>query len=265
MDTSHQQWIEDNFGVQSFLFNEILNGEKTSVTFASVDMDKIVDYIDDAIPKLIECFQKNKENNKAWEKIFRQQGVVLTEPHPDMQAISQALHAGGANTILDLGCGSGRHVVYFAKQGFSVYGLDNSSTGLEIAKGWLSKENLKAELVNLEMTDKFPWKNSFFDAVISTAVIHHADTQIIKKIIAEVERVLKKGGLIFIQVPKQKNQAAKYKQIESNTFVPIDGPEAGLPHHYFTQEELKDYFSNFDIQDIHIDEWNHYCMTGRKH
>ena len=85
-----------------------------------------------------------------------------------------------------------------------------------------------------------------------------------KGIISEIERVLKKNGFVFIQVPKLKNQATKYEQIETNTFVPLDGDEIGLPHHYFTSEELEDFFSNFNITDIHLDEWSHYCMTAYK-
>ena len=114
------------------------------------------------------------------------------------------------------------------------------------------------------MTDKFPWRDSFFDAVISIQVIHHADIATIKKIISEIERVIKKDGLIFITVPKLKNQGEKFKQIEQNTYIPLDGYEKGLPHHYFTPEELKDFFSNFDIKEIHIDQRNHYCLSANK-
>jgi len=61
MDTTHKQWIEDQFGAQSFLFNEICNGEKTSVTVASIGMNKMVDYIDSAIPNLIDFLQQTNK------------------------------------------------------------------------------------------------------------------------------------------------------------------------------------------------------------
>ncbi len=204
------------------------------------------------------------KHKTTWNHIFQKEGQVFTEPHEDMASIVEILKKRGAEKILDLGSGSGRHIVYLAQNGFSVFGLDNSATGMDMTRKWLAKENLSAELVQQEMTDAFPWSSNFFDAVISVQVIHHADTAIIKKIISEIERTLKKDGLIFITVPTLKNQGEKFKQIEQNTFVPLNGREKGLPHHYFTPEELKDFFSNFDVTDIHIDKKNHYCLLAFK-
>lgn len=169
-----------------------------------------------------------------------------------------------AKNVLDLGCGTGRHVIYLAQNGFSVYGLDNSQEGIKTTAQWLRDEKLQAELVLQEMTEQFPWKDHHFDAIVSVQVIHHADVATIKKIIAEMGRVLAQGGFLFITVPKLKNQATKYEEIEPNTFVPLDGWEKGLPHHYFTPEELQVFLSQFDIIDVHLDSADHYCVSAFK-
>jgi len=205
-----------------------------------------------------------KTDSKIWEKIFQQYGKVFTDPHWDMPQVVKELQDIKANKVLDLGSGTGRHVIYLARNGFSVYGLDNSQEGINTTKQWLKTKKLTAKLILQEMTKKLPWENNFFDAIISVQVIHHANIATITKIIAELERVLKKGGFIFITVPKLKNQAMKYKKIEQNTYVPLDGWEKGLPHHYFTQEELEDFFFNFNIVDIHLDRMNHYCLSAFK-
>jgi hypothetical protein len=44
----------------------------------------------------------------------------------------------------------------------------------------------------------------------------------------------------------------------------LDGPERGLPHHYFTPEELGKVFEGYDIEDIHLDERDHYCLMAFK-
>ena len=166
--------------------------------------------------------------------------------------------------ILDLGCGSGRHVVYLARHGFDVYGFDISPTGIDVARKWLQKENIKADLRVWDMNARFPYENNFFDAVVSVQTIHHNTPEKLKKVINEIERVLKMNGIMFVTVPRARDQAKKFKKIDDRTFVPLDGKEKGLTHFYFNRKTIKQLFSDFDIIDIHIDNWNHYCITGIK-
>ncbi len=201
---------------------------------------------------------------KSWDNIFAQQGKVFTEPHEDLPNFVRSLLDARANTVLDLGCGTGRHVLYLAKRGFSVFGLDISPEGLKITQQCLREEGLDAELRLQNMTEKLPYHDGFFDAVLSTQVIHHGDIATIKGIVKEVSRVLKKDGFVFISVPSTRNQGETYKQLEPNTFIPLDGKEKGLPHHIFTPEELRDVFKDFVIIDIHLDKWDHYCMLASK-
>ena len=46
---------------------------------------------------------------------------------------------------LDLGSGTGTHVVYLVQSGFSVFGLDNSPEGIAITRRWLAEEGLEKE------------------------------------------------------------------------------------------------------------------------
>jgi len=115
------------------------------------------------------------------------------------------------------------------------------------------------------MTERLPYEDEFFDAVVSVQVIHHADIATIRAIVDEVSRVLKRGGFLFVTVPGLRNQGANFEQLEPNTYIPLDGPEKGLPHHYFTPEELREVFGpHYDIVDIHLDAWDHYCLLAVK-
>jgi len=204
-------------------------------------------------------------STSAWNEIFEQQGRVFTEPHEDMPGIVQLLKDRQASAILDLGSGTGRHVVYLARCGFSVFGLDNSPEGINVTHRWLTDEGLEADLQLQSMAKKLPYKDTFFDAVISVQVIHHADIATIKQLVQEISRVLKTGGFLFVTVPRLRNQGTAFEQVEPGTFIPLDGPERGLPHHYFTPEELREVFGGFDIADIHLDTVDHYCLLAYKH
>lgn len=200
----------------------------------------------------------------AWDEIFKQQGRVFATPHEDMPRVARLLKDRRASTILDLGSGTGRHVVYLARQGFSVFGLDNSPQGIHLTRRWLADEGLNADLHRQSMAEPLPYPDAFFDALISVQVIHHADSATIRKVVQEITRVLKRGGFLFVTVPTLKNQAQTFEQIEPNTFVPLDGPEKGLPHHYFTPEELHTVFDAFDIVDMHLDTFDHNCVSATK-
>ncbi len=56
--------------------------------------------------------------------------------------------------------------------------------------------------------------------------------------------------IAFVTVAGQKHQDLPYEEIESGTYVPLEGTEKGLPHHIFTEEELCREFKHFQIQDI---------------
>jgi SAM-dependent methyltransferase len=61
---------------------------------------------------------------KQWDEIFKKYGKIFIEPQEDMGRVAEAFKNSRAKKILDLGCGTGRHLVYLAKKGFSLYGFD---------------------------------------------------------------------------------------------------------------------------------------------
>lgn len=203
------------------------------------------------------------DDTTVWNTIFAREGAVSLKPQEDVPEIANSLKLRrGAATVLDLGCGSGRHVVYLARQGFTVYGLDGAAAGLEIALQALAGAGLTAELRQDDIYAPLPYADAVFDAIISTQVIHHATLARIRALVAEVARVVKPGGLVFVTVPSQRNQGKRFEQIAPGTLVPLDGREAGLPHHYFTPDELRAAFSAFDVTDQHMDKDHHYCLTA---
>jgi ubiquinone/menaquinone biosynthesis C-methylase UbiE len=200
-----------------------------------------------------------------WEEIFKVKGKFFHEPHKDTKKIILFMKQNKIRRVLDLGCGSGRHTVLLAKEGFEVFGLDNSESGLKYTQDWLKENNLKASLIKADCYKKFPYKDNFFDAIISIQVIHHGKISDIKFCISEIERTLKPNGLVFITVPKTKKNKfrSQVKMIAPRTFIPLNGHEVGLPHYLFTKELLKNNFKNFQILDLHTDILKHYCLLGK--
>jgi len=202
-----------------------------------------------------------------WDDVFAEKGKYFTNIHPDMEKLAKLFSEKGVQRILDLGCGTGRHLLFLLKKGFEVYGLDGSPNGLEIAKNWLAEENLSSELTCQKIEHEFPYKDGFFDAVISIQVIHHNLLKDIIFTVDEIKRTLKPEGLIFLTFPLLQGFYVKkqnMQKVEKRTYIPLTGQEKGLPHHFFTVAEVKKVFSAFNLSEIRIDETNHRAILGQK-
>ncbi len=199
-----------------------------------------------------------------WESVYQSGQRMDIPPHPEMKLVADLFERSGVRRILDLGSGGGRHTVYLATLGFDVYGLDSSPTGLAYTLRVLSEKGLSAHLTLHEM-NPLPFDDSYFDAVISIQVIHHNRLEGVRSTIREIRRVLAGGGIIWVTVPVSKNEPSiSHAEIEPGTVIPLDGPEKGLPHHYFRSEELPELFEGFTLNDLHIDTVNHFSVLARK-
>jgi len=205
-----------------------------------------------------------------WEKIFEEHGRVFTEPHSDMNRIAEFFRHNDVKQVLDVGCGTGRHLVHLSKLGFRVWGFDVSSTALALAKEWLNEEKCNANLLQHRMEEPFPYTDGFFDAIISTQVIHHNLLSEILLTVGEMHRVIRDEGLLFVTFPILDEGRVRNKEdwnlepVEPRTYIPSTGSEAGVPHHYFEIDEIYEVFSGFDIFEIFVDDTNHRCVLGRK-
>lgn len=114
----------------------------------------------------------------------------------------------GSETVLDIGCGRGLLLIGAAKRLKTgrAYGIDIWSTkDLSSNSKAAVEKNCELEgvmqCVTLMDADarNLPFADDMFDVVISSMVVHNIDKEGRKKAIAEMIRVCKKGGTIFIQ------------------------------------------------------------------
>lgn len=187
----------------------------------------------------------------AWNKDYSKGHFADTEPHEGVVSIVPELKCEHAHRILDLGCGAGRHVIYLAKKGFFVVGLDASTEALRISEERLRKKGIQnCCLVESNMI-KLPFPDGHFDAVVSISTIFHNLLAGIKKTVSEIRRVTKPDGLVFVTISSttdfSKSEFAKGKKLEKNTWARTSGKHPGVPHHFFDKKGARALFSGFKI------------------
>ncbi len=192
--------------------------------------------------------QSPRAIDHPWEQIYRERGRFENKPFLEFDRIVRAFEERGCDRILDLGCGTGRHVIALARRGFVVVGADISPTALRLTRDWLHQEQLAAGLAQLDWRSPLPFRSASFAGIFSTQVIHHARISEIRLAIAEMFRLLTPNGLAFVTVSGLKGEGEAFEQIEPGTFVPQAGPEEGLPHHIFGADELAHEFRRFKLQ-----------------
>lgn len=211
----------------------------------------------------------------GWNSIFEKSGRVFLTPHKAMPEIAKYFKEKNVRKILDFGCGTGRHVVYLAEQGFQVYGMDSASEGIRLAGEWLKGKGLKAELTVASMFDRLLYETDYFDAVVCTRVLNHGYKEDIQKVVSELERVLKPNGLVFIEIrkpPVPLDPISKYtrpKVIGPRTLIYTDGPEKDVIHYQFSKAILLKMFHNFIIlrfwlqpEKEYTSVTDYYCFVG---
>ncbi len=140
----------------------------------------------------------------AWDSFFQEN---TGNRYPDPAVIrfvarhffKLAPRARKSRSILDLGCGSGNHTVFLAREGFKAHGLDFSRAAIGRLKLRLKSEKLKAELSVHDMIS-LPYEAGRFDAVIDATALQHNPKKKIPAIIREIRRVLKKKGRFFSMI-----------------------------------------------------------------
>jgi len=208
-------------------------------------------------------------SDTPWEDIYRRDGHVFTDIPHVIPKFSKLLEQNGliGSRLLDVGCGNGRHLVYFSRYGYCVIGFDSSPSAVRLTQEWLARENLLGDVCQADSRQAFPFPDNSLDVLISTQVIHHALLATVLFTIQEITRIVRCGGYILITVPffKETSESEEgWEEIEHHTFIPLSGTEKGLPHHLFTSEEFGVCFPAFDILSLGEESNWHIALIGRK-
>jgi len=182
-----------------------------------------------------------------WNKISEHWKEFREKP---LKEVSDFLK-GKKGKILDLGAGSGRHMV---KMNAEFYEVDFSEKMLELGKKKAQKEEIKAQFVRAEAWD-LPFDDDFFDSAIFIAALHCIpDEKKRKKSLEELHRVLKKKGKAMITVWGRKSERIKNRPKETTIPWMVEGEKYQRYCYIYDPEELKNAINKTGFKIISFEE-----------
>jgi len=169
--------------------------------------------------------------------------------------------------ILEIGSGTGGFGVALALTGAKVFGIEPSLFGVTASVERAKRYPDLSAYFCVGKAESLPFKNEFFDLVVSSAVLEHVGD--IEGAVREMFRVLKPGGKIYHEIPNYLFPMEPHYKI---FWIPLMPKSLGRiyaklrgknPHflnhlNYTTPSKVNYYFSTlgfFNLKNLYLDEF----------
>lgn len=122
----------------------------------------------------------------------------------DQKVTREALASLHFNSILEIGCGTGKNTSFLAQIGATVHAVDFSEGMIEKAKEKVRAENVRFSM--MDITQKWNFEDQAFDLIVCNLVLEHIED--LSFVFSEACRTLKETGRFLI------NELHPFKQYE---------------------------------------------------
>ena len=127
------------------------------------------------------------------------QATFNIDPAPFLSPLTHFLPVSAS--ILDLGCGSGRDILWLKKRGYRVTGFERSPS---LAR--LARKNSGCEIIEGDFTS-FDFSTMFFDALISVGSLVHLEQDQLVSVLESISEALKPGGHMLITLKEGRGRS----------------------------------------------------------
>ena len=166
------------------------------------------------------------EEMTEYDEIYEHTANLFGEAPENVLVDYGALIEDGGS-VLDVGCGQGRHTLWLARKGFDVVGLDPSATALEIVGDAAVANHLKIKTVRGSFRD-LDRPGTPFSAICIFGLLQILNPDDVENLLRAIERWTKPGSLLFLTAwtvddPRFALISTTWPKIGANSYRHEDG------------------------------------------
>jgi SAM-dependent methyltransferase len=203
----------------------------------------------------------------AWEQIFQSREWGKYPPEHVIRFIARNFYRVTDRSrirLLEIGCGPGANVWFMAREGFTVSGIDGSSTAIQKARQRLTVEGVTADLRVGDFA-QLPWPDDSFEGVVENVSLYTNPWTSIQRALREVRRVLKPGAPFLSSFFTDRTWGyGQGEMVEPDGFANIrEGPLASAGFCLFLKRaRVPDLFRDFSDVNVEYISWT---LDGEQH
>ena len=133
--------------------------------------------------------------------------------------------------IVDAGCGGGRNLVYFFRNGYDIFGVDADPRAIASVRAIAARlaPHLLESNFRVEPVEQMTFPDAFADVVLGSAVLHFArDDEQFAAMLRQMWRVLKPGGMLFCRLASDIGMESRVRKLAGRRYLLPDGSERYL-------------------------------------
>lgn len=162
---------------------------------------------------------------------------------PSIFAEQAIKHFPNKGMVLELGAGQAQDSCFFASQGYEVIATDIDDNALELARKKAADKSVRVVLKKIDLRDDLPFDSASFDVVYAHLSLHFFDTHTTLRLFDEIQRVLKKGGVLaFIVNSVNDPEYGSGEELEPDFFQ-----IGSMTKRYFSEKTAREFGQCFHI------------------
>ena len=195
-----------------------------------------------------------RRQRRHWQQTYQGHPAMYgMEPSVAGVYAARVFSDAGCAVVLDVGAGHGRDSAFLAQQGFTTYALDISAVALAQLSEHARHLGLTAPLRTIEhdVREPLPLPSEGMDGVFAHMLLCMAlSTEQIHRLVAEVERVLRPGG-VFVYTVRHTGDAHYGTGTAHGDDIYEQG---GFAVHFFDRPLVDSLAEGWHLADVHAFE-----------